>query len=145
MKRKLCIALAMLTLMCSVVGLAAPELSETLLKTAKAGAGYLASGEYERLVTLLPFSGVSPGAAEWERFARNYDMLTRVTPDGAVAFWKGEGWIIAVPMSDKIGEDTEAMVLLSEDGKTFTGYRYATWPQVEKEYARCENVVRDGM
>lgn len=145
MKRKLCIALAALTLMLTLTGWAAPELSPKLLKTAQSAAGYLASGEYERLVTLLPFSGIAPGAAEWERFARNYDTLAWVEPKGAVACWKGESWIIAVPMAREIDEDTEALMLLSEDGKTFTGYRYATWGQVEKECARCDTVLRDGL
>ena len=144
MKRKLCIALAALTLAWSVAGMAAPELSKALLKTAQSAAGYLASGEYERLVTLLPFSGIAPGAAEWARFARNYGTLTHVEPEGAVAYWKGESWIIAVPMASEIDENTEALMLLSEDGKTLTGYRYATWDQVEREYARCDEALRDG-
>lgn len=145
MKKKLCFMLAALTLLMSLSAFAAPELSDSLLKTARSAAGYLGSGEYERLVTLLPFSGIAPGAAEWERFARNYDALSKVEPTGAVAFWKGEGWIIAVPMANDIDEDTEALILLSEDGKTFVGYRYATWEQVEKECARCDRVVKEGL
>ena len=144
MKRKLCMALAVLLLLSALTGLAAPELSKKLLKTAESAAAYLASGEYERLVTLLPYSGVAPGAAEWERFARNYDRLVPVVPTQAVAYWMGECWIIAVPMADDIDEDTEALILLTEDGSAITGYRYATWAQVKKESARYDNVIRDG-
>ena len=144
MKRKLCMALAVLLLLCALTGLAAPELSKKLLKTAESAAAYLASGEYERLVTLLPYSGVAPGAAEWERFARNYDRLVPVVPTQAIAYWMGECWVIAVPMADDIDEDTEALILLTEDGSAITGYRYATWAQVRKESARYDNVIRDG-
>ena len=133
MKRWLCAAL-ILALLTSAGALAAPELSGKLVKAAKSAVGYLASGEYERLVTLLPFSGVAPGAAEWERFARNYDAISK--GGKPVAYWKGGCWNIAVPVSG--GDDAEALMLLSEDGSTFTVYRYATWSQAKDEYRNSD-------
>ena len=143
MKRRLCAALIAL-LLSQLCALAAPELSGKLVKAAESAVDYLASGEYERLVTLLPFSGIAPGAAEWERFARNYDRQPQGHPAGALAYWKGGSWIIAVPVQDP-SDDAEALMLISDDGSTFTGYRYATWNQVEKECARCDEVIRDGL
>ena len=35
----------------------------------------------------------------------------------------------------------EALMLLSDDGKAFSGYRYVTWSRVEKEYAASEKVI----
>ena len=67
MKKWICIVLAILLIGTSA--LAAPQLSDSLFSSAKQAVGYLASGEYERLVTLLPFSDVAPSASEWESFA----------------------------------------------------------------------------
>ena len=51
--------MALALALCMGSALAAPELSGKLMKAAKSAAGYLAAGEYERLVTLLPFSASS--------------------------------------------------------------------------------------
>ena len=138
MRRKLCVALALA--LCMGSALAAPELSGKLMKAAKSAAGYLAAGEYERLVTLLPFSDIAPGASEWERFARNYDLDGAPKHPKAVAYVKGGAWVIAVGMQD--GYDPEALMLISEDGSTLTGYRYAEWSQVEQECEASGEVVR---
>lgn len=141
MKKWLCIALAILTLISCASGLAAPKLSDQLIRAAKSAVGYLAAGEYERLVTLLPFSGIAPGAAEWERFARNYDDAKPPQNPSALAYFKRGSWYIAVPMQS--GNDPEALMLISEDGNTITGYRYMEWSQVEKESATGDEIIRD--
>ena len=137
-KRLICLMLA--ALMCGMPTLAAPQLTDELRQAAGTALSYLASGEYERLVTLLPFSGIAPGAAEWERFARNYESIEQTGRD-AVAYWKNGSWVIAVPTKDPKADDAEALMLLSEDGKSFTGYRYATWTQVAREFADSDGVA----
>ena len=64
MKKLLSIILVLL-LFALPSALCAPRLSDRLLDSAKQAAGCLASGEYERLVTLLPFSGTAPSAADF--------------------------------------------------------------------------------
>lgn len=140
MKRVLCIALALLA-----IGLTAladvPNLSDSLFSSAKTAVAYLASGEFERLVTLLPFSSVAPSASEWESFAANFSDLSNVQSDYAVAYWTGSYWVVAVPIQEPDSGNVEALVLGSEDGTSFIGYRYATWSQVESGYTSSERVL----
>lgn len=140
MKKCLCIVL-----ICLMIGAAAlaevPSLSNNLFASAKQAVVYLASGEYERMVTLLPFSDVAPSAQEWEGFAANYANLNDIQTDYSVGFWTGSMWVIAVPMQVPETGDVEALALSSEDGVSFSGYRYATWAQVEAAYADSERVL----
>ena len=140
MKKALCLILVGL-----LIGAAAladvPQLSDSLFASAKQAVGYLASGEYERLVTLLPFSDVAPSAQEWESFAGNYGDLENVQSDYAVGFWMNGMWVVAVPIQVPDNGDVEVLALSSEDGASFNGYRYATWAQVESACANSDRVV----
>ena len=140
--KKTIIAILALALLLAAAAQAtgAPQFSSALFDSGKAAMGFLASGEYERLVTLLPFSDIAPGASEWERFARNYDLDGAPKHPKAVAYVKGGAWVIAVGMQD--GDDPEALMLISEDGSTLTGYRYAEWSQVEQECEASGEVIR---
>ncbi len=139
MKKMLCVTLALL-----LIGAAAladvPQLSSSLFSSAKQAVGYLASGEYERLVTLLPFSDVAPSADEWKSFAGNYSDFSNIQSDYAVAFYSGGIWVVAVPLQVPESGSVEVLALSSEDGSTFNGYRYATWSQVEKAYSQSSHV-----
>lgn len=140
MKKALCLAVVILLI--GAVALAdVPQLSDNLFSSAKQAVGYLASGEYERLVTLLPFSDVAPSAQEWESFAGNYADLSNVQSDYAVGFWTGGMWVVAVPIQAPENGDVEVLALSSEDGSSFTGYRYATWSQVESACNGSDRVV----
>ncbi|MBQ8109108.1 MAG: hypothetical protein IJ124_02950 [Clostridia bacterium] len=140
MKKMMCLVLALL--IAGTAALAdAPQLSDSLFSSAKQAVGYLASGEYERLVTLLPFSDVAPSASEWESFAANFSNLNGVQSDYAVAYWTGTYWVVAVPLQAPENGSVEALVLGSEDGSSFIGYRYATWSQVESGYSTSDRVL----
>ena len=139
MKKLVCCVLLLMLL--SAPALAVPKLSDDLFGAAKQAVDYLASGEYERLVTLLPFSDVAPGASEWESFAGNYDDLSHVQSEYAVAFWNGSTWVVAVPVQTPDSGSVEVLALSSEDGKSFDGYRYATWSQIEKACAKSDHVL----
>ena len=142
MKKLLCVA--MILLLIGTTALAgAPKLSDSLFSASKKAVGYLASGEYERLVTLLPFSDISPSASEWERFADNYSNRKHIQSDYAVAFWTGSIWVVAVPLQVPDSGSVEVLALSSEDGETFNGYRYATWSQIERAYADSDRVLWD--
>ena len=139
MKKILCLIVAGL-LLCSTA-LAAPHLSDRLFNCAKQAVGYLASGEYERLVTLLPFSDVAPSASEWQSFAGNFASLSGVQKDYAVAYWTGSVWKVAVPLHNPDNGSVEVLMLSSDDGSTFCGYRYSTWSQVESECAGSDHIT----
>ena len=141
MKKKFLSAFLALMLLCACAAHAAPQVSGSLFSAAKQAVGYLVSGEYERLVTLLPFSGVAPSAAEWESFARNFSNRGSVQRDYAVAYWKGGCWRVAVPVQVPDNNGVETLLLTSDDGSTFTGYKYATWGQVMKDCSGSDHVV----
>ena len=140
MKKILCLAL-----ICLLIGAAAfaevPHLSDDLFVCAKQAVVYLASGEYERIVTLLPFSGTAPGAQEWESFSANYTNLNDIQNDYSVGFWTGTMWVIAVPMQIPEAGTVEVLALSSEDGVTFSGYLYANWARIEAAYAKSDRVL----
>lgn len=139
MKKVLCILLALMLI--GSTAFAVPQLSEGLFNSAKQAMVVLASGEYERLVTLLPFSGDAPSAAEWERFAGIFSNLSNIQTDYAVAYWSGSNWNVAVPAQVPDSPDVEALVLGSDDGVSFIGYRYATWSRIESEYSASDYVI----
>ena len=143
MKKMLCLALALLIVGSCALAAGVPQLSGGLMSAAKQAAVCLASGEYERMVTLLPFSGVAPSATEWESFSRNYAHLGSAQRDYAVAYWKSGGWRIAVPIQEPSGGGVEVLLLHSEDGSSFDGYKYATWSEVEKAYQASDHVLWD--
>ncbi len=139
MKKWICAVLALMLI--GATALAAPQLSDSLFSSAKQAVGYLASGEYERLVTLLPFSDVAPSASEWESFAANYSSLSGVQSDYAVAFYTGSVWVVAVPVQVPDSGSVEVLALSSDDGVSFNGYRYATWSQVESACQQSDHVI----
>ena len=113
-----------------------PQLSPMLFPCAKQALVFIASGEYESLVTLLPFSGLSPSAAEWQSFVEgNFLTLTpQVQTEYSVAYWTGSCWKLAVPVANPDNDYVETLVLTSPDGMTFSGYRYCQWWEVVGEY-----------
>ena len=142
MKRMMAISVVLALLLMGATALAAaPQLDDGLFLSARKAMGCLSSAEYERVVTLLPFSDVAPSAAEWERFAGNFTSLDGAQTDYAVAYWTGSLWKLAVPAQNPDSDDVEVLVLSSEDGSSFTGYRYATWGQVEKDLRNSDHVT----
>lgn len=139
MKKMLALLLA-IALICCASAVAAPKLSDRLFACTKQALQCLSSGEYERLVTGLPFADVAPSAKEWKRFAGNFSDLSRVQTDYAVAYWRGDSWCVAVPVRAPADGGVEVLVLTSGDGKAFNGYRYSTWGRIQQEYRDSDHV-----
>lgn len=121
-----------------------PALSESLFNYAKGALTNLASGDYDRVVTKLPFSDVSPSADEWRSFTEgSFSSLSGSSPQTryAVAYWTGRMWEIAVPVSEPSSGNVEALVLLSEDGKSFCGYGCSNWKSIQSEYESSNHVI----
>ena len=138
MKKTICAMLILLLLLSPA--LAAPQLSDSLFVAAKQAAQCLMTGDYDRLTT-LPFSGDAPDADEWASFAANYRTAGYAQQDYAVGYWLNESWRVAVPLRDPDSPDVEVLLLNSDDGYSFSGYRYADWGQVEREYANSDHVA----
>ena len=92
-----CLLLVVLLCVLPVARAEVPQISGSLYFERQGGRWFaLASGEYERLVTLLPFSGVAPSASEWQSFAGNFSTLSGgVQTRYAVAYWTGSDWCLA--------------------------------------------------
>ena len=130
-------------LLCSAALADVPKLSENMFKYAKNALAALADGAYDKLVTALPFSDISPSSDEWEKLAEGaFTTLRDAEPQQlyCVAYWTGSAWKFAVPVSDPVSSDVEALILFSEDGKSFVGYGYSTWGKVKKEYQNADYV-----
>lgn len=139
MMRMICLALAMLLTVSAAF--AAPQLSDSLFIAAKQAAECLMTGDFDRLAARMPFSGAAPDADEWASFAGNYASKGHAQQEYAVGFWFRDAWYIAVPMREPNAADVEVLLLSSEDGYTFSGYRYANWGQVEQTCAKSDHVV----
>ena len=145
MKKWLCCILIVALACMSASALAeVPSLSESMFKYAKGALSSLASGAYDKVVTSLPFSDVSPSADEWRSFAKgSFSSLSGSSPQTkyAVAYWTGRAWKIAVPVSEPSSGSVETLVLLSEDGSTFSGYGCSSWSSVCSEYQSSNYIV----
>lgn len=137
------ILIAALLLCCASALAEVPELKENMFKYAKNTLACLASGDYDRIVTSVPFSDLSPSADEWRDLAEyGFRDLSGSAPQKkyAVAYWTGRVWEIAVPVSEPSDSDVEVLVLISEDGRSFTGYACTDWGSVEDEYHDADYV-----
>ena len=137
MKKIICCTLVAILLLTAAALAEVPSLSENMFKYAKGTLSCLASGAYDKIVTSVPFSGVSPSADEWAGFAQGgFTDLTGSSPQTkyAVAYWTGSSWKIAVPVSEPSSGSVETLVLISEDGQSVTGYGCSSWSQVSSEY-----------
>ena len=137
MKKIICCTLVAILLLTAAALAEVPSLSENMFKYAKGTLSCLASGAYDKIVTSVPFSGVSPSADEWAGFAQGgFTDLTGSNPQTkyAVAYWTGSSWKIAVPVSEPSSASVETLVLISEDGQSVTGYGCSSWSQVSSEY-----------
>ena len=143
MKRFLSYILIAAVLFCVAAAQAeVPSLSEKMFKYAKAALSCLATGEYDKVVTSLPFSDISPSADEWRSFAQGSFSSLSGKPQSkyAVAYWTGREWKIAVPVAETASDSVETFVLVSEDGSSFSGYGCTSWSKVNVEYQNSSYV-----
>lgn len=116
-----------------------PSIDDALFADAKQALVYFDSGDFDSAASLLEFAD----ADELSKFVSgNFSTIgSGVQTTVSVAYWTGNAWELAVPLQEPVADDVEALILLTEDGTSFTGYAYATWGQVSKEYASCTYVV----
>lgn len=139
--KKTCLTAIALLLVGTVALAGAPKLSQGLFDSAKQALVALASGDYEGLSDLLPFSDSVPEAHQWQNLAESYADLGSVQTDYAVGFWTGSIWVIAVPVQPPSDGSVEVLAFSSGDGKTFNACRYATWEQIESACSESNRVI----
>ena len=144
MKRILSVALLMAQLLSACAfAEGVPSISDELFSAAKEALSLLSYGEYARVSEVLPFSGGAPSAEEWQQFAGSFSTLDSgtVQREVSVAYWQGSCWYLAVPVTEPNRDGVEALVLRSDDGAAFSGYKYATWGDVKSGYQASDYVV----
>ena len=144
--KKIAVLLISLLLIAALSASAVATLSDSVFVYAKGALAALAAGDFNKLVTKLPFSGVSPSAKEWQGFAQNsFSDLIGSKPQTkyAVGYWTGSIWKIAVPLETPDSAAVETFVLASEDGETFTGYGSAAWGDIRAEFQNAAYVAWD--
>ena len=145
MKLKRIVSLALLAALLLSAALAegVPSISGELFSAAKEALSLLSYGEYARVSEALPFSGGAPSAEEWRQFAGSFSTLDSgtVQRDVSVAYWQGSCWYLAVPVTEPKRDSVEALVLRSDDGASFSGYKYATLGDVKAGYQASDYVT----
>ena len=120
-----------------------PSISNDLFSAAKEALSLLSYGEYARVSEVLPFSGGAPSAEEWQKFAESFATLSSgtVQREVSVAYWQGSCWYLAVPVSEPDRDSVEALMLRSDDGTAFSGYKLSNWGEVKSGYQASDYVI----
>jgi hypothetical protein len=145
MRKRVALLIAVLALSLSLCAYAAaeeegvPSIDEKMFKDAKQTLVYFDAGDYESASALVAFAD----ADELQKFVEgNFTTIgSGVQSEVSVAYWTGSTWELAVPVAEPSEEDVEALILLTSDGTSFSGYSYATWGDVEAGYEACDYVV----
>ncbi len=124
---------------CAVAEAGVPSIDDKMFKDAKQALVYFDAGDYESAAALVGFAD----ADELQTFVEgNFKTIgSGVQSEVSVAYWTGSTWELAVPLAEPRDADVEALILITDDGKNFTGYSYAKWGDVESEYNGCDYVV----
>lgn len=124
---------------------AVPGFDTDLFLSASEALYDLSVGDYDGVVTCLPFSDLPPDIDEWRSFSRESLRTlkdSRVQTDFQVAYWYASHWRVAVPLHSPAEDDTEVFVLISEDGEVFSGYACARWGDIQKDIGFSDHVIR---
>lgn len=144
MKKIVSVLLFAALILCACAGAeSVPDISDSLFSAAKEALSLLSYGEYESVCDVLPFADVAPSAEEWANFAGNFSTLDSgtVQREISVAYWQNSSWSLAVPISEPNKDSVETLILRSDDGQTFSGYKYATWGEARSGYESSDYVV----
>lgn len=145
MKKKIIRFAAFITIAVMLCGSACAGTSPRgAFKYAKNTLKCLASGDYDKIVALLPVSGISPDRQEWKKLAKgSFTSLSESSLQTryAVAYTIGDRWRIAVPVTTPSHADVEVFFLDTEDCESFCGYGHSDWARTVSEYRSAKHVV----
>lgn len=133
------LALSLSLCACAAAEAGVPSIDDRMFKDAKQALVYFDAGDYDSAAALVGFAD----AEELRKFVEgNFTSIGNgVQSEVSVAYWTGSAWELAVPVAEPSGSDVEVLILITSDGVSFSGYSYATWGDVEEEYATCDYVV----
>lgn len=107
----------------------------------------LAQGDTALALEKLAFSYASPEQSDeaFLQFVQDYLPLLSadtVQTEVAVCYYESVSaqWLLAIPISEPTSDDVMALVLMSSDLNTFTGYAALSWAEVDDGTALSSDV-----
>ena len=147
MFRKCCALALCLTLALMPLALAENIPSDQYFLRAKDALVLLAQGQNQQALEKLTFAYTLPEANDeaFLKFVKDYlPALSEETVqrDVAVCYWEAlsNQYLLAIPISEPKSDDVMALVLMSPDFETFTGYAALSWAEVSEGTATSEYV-----
>lgn len=121
--------------------------SDQFFLRAKDALTLLAQGQSREALEKLAFVYALPEASDeaFLQFVKDYLPALNaqtVQREVAVCYWEAlsSQWLLAIPISEPTGDDVMALVLMSSDFETFTGYAALSWAEVSEGTAASEYV-----
>ncbi|MBQ8953324.1 MAG: hypothetical protein IJ048_04360 [Clostridia bacterium] len=147
MLKKCCALVLSLLLAAAPLALAESIPSDQYFIRGKDALGLLAQGREQEALDKLAFSYAQSDASNerFLQFVKDYlPALSEQTVqrDVAVCYWEAVSsqWLLAIPISEPTSDDVMALVLMSSDFETFTGYAALSWAEVNEGTAASEYV-----
>ncbi len=139
MLKKCCALVLCVLLAAASVALAEAVPSDQFFTRAKDALELLAKGKEKDALEKLAFAYALPEDSDEQflKFVKEYlpelDKKT-VQREVAVCYWEDVSrlWLTAIPISEPKDDDVMALVLMSEDFETFTGYAALSWAEVNE-------------
>ena len=107
----------------------------------------LAQGKNQEALEKLAFAYALPDDSDEKflQFVKDYLPALNeqtVQREVAVCYWEAlsSQYLLAIPISEPTGDDVMALVLMSADFETFTGYAALSWAEVSEGTAASEYV-----
>ena len=147
MLKRICALALCLMLAAAPLALAENIPSEQYFLRAKDALTLLAGGKAQEALGKLAFAYAQPEASDeaFLQFVKDYLPLLSeetVQRDVAVCYWEAlsSQYLLAIPISEPKSDDVMALVLMSPDFETFTGYAALSWAEVSEGTAASEYV-----
>ena len=76
-------------------------------------------------------------------FAESFTTLDSgtVQREVSVAYWQDSHWCLAVPVTEPKKDSVEVLMLRSDDGETFSGYKCTDWAEARSGYESSDYVT----
>lgn len=143
MRRWIAICMVVLLVALPITAQAA-EISSKLFAPAKEALSLISYGEHKKALKKLGLGTGSSAVKALKKFAQEeLSELEWITPqtDVAVGYQSGKNYKLAVPLESPSDGSVTALVLLSEDGKAFSGYSAMSWSDVKAGVADSSSVT----
>ena len=135
--KKIIAAVLIVALVC-VSGMALAEIDMELFDRAKAALSYISYGEYAYALEEMGLSSNKNAVQKLKALVKkslSTALYGEVQVEIAVCYQTDKGYKLCVPVENPGVGGVEALVMLSKDGESFSGYRAEAWTDCVAEAA----------